>query len=117
MELKNITETADKWNELTSTVLHLKKFEISDMQAILKETYKILKVFHQEHTVPKEICRLLLCMEEFLYFSSMMEEKETPIDFFHYEAISCIVSAMNNGFFDGCFDPNKPVSDQLLPLL
>ncbi len=104
MEIKTIIQATDEWNNLTARVLDLKDFEYTRMQALLQKTYRILKSFHKDDVVPKEISKLLLSMDEFLYFSSMIEDKDVPIDFFHYQAISRLVAAIKNGFFEGSFE-------------
>ena len=114
MELERINKTIDKWLEMTDTVLDLEKFSLAKMQDLLEETYKILIVYHKEALVPKEISKLLLEMDSLLYFTSLMEDKEVGIDFYHCQHISAIVEALKEGFFDGEYKsafPNLRIFD------
>jgi len=114
MELEKINQTIDKWLEMTDTVLDLKKFSLSETQDLLEETYRILITYHKEALIPKEISKLLLEMDSFLYFTSLMEEKEVGSDFYHCQYISAIVEALKEGFFNGEYKyafPNLRIFD------
>ena len=84
---------------MTYTVLDLEKFSLSEMQDLLSKTYQALREYYKNESVPKEISNILLEMYEFLYFTSLMEEKEKGVDFYHYQYISSIVAALRKGFF------------------
>ena len=75
MELEKINNIISQWQEMTHTVFELKKLSLEDMQTLLKETYLILTTYHKDSLIPKEISKLFLEIEDFLYFSSLMEEK------------------------------------------
>ncbi len=84
------------------------------MQNLLKETYQTLITFHKDELIPKEISKLLLEMDNFLYFTSLMENKEVGIDFYNYQYISSIVTALKKGFFEAdytCDFPKLKIKD------
>lgn len=93
---------------MTDTVLDLEKFSFSEMQILLSDTYQILRKYHKESSVPKEVSNILLEMYEFLYFTSLMEDKEVGIDFYQYQFISSIVAALRKGFFEADYDCDYP---------
>ena len=114
MELERIDLLINQWKEMTYAVLNLKKISLSEMQELLKETYKLLIKFHKQEVIPKELCKLLLEMDGFLYFSSLMEDKEVGIAFYHYQTVSLIVDAFKKGFFNGeyiCSYPELEIID------
>ena len=78
-----INAIVDEWCEMTNIVLDLKELSFSKIQNLLKETYEILTEYHKEKLIPKEISKLLLEVDSFLYFTSLMEENEKGIDFYH----------------------------------
>lgn len=103
-----IFSACNRWEELTSSVLSVEPIALSDIQQAIKESYMMLKEYCNKENVPKEICRLLLCADEFLYFASMIEKNECDLDFYHYRGIHDIVTVMKNGFFKGHFEYNYP---------
>ena len=111
MEIKQIIETTNKWENLIQAVLSLKPLDSFEFVSLLADTYKTIKSFDNKKEVPKEVCKLLITMDEWLYFASLMEEKEVGTDFYNYQATFCIVSAIKNGFFTGdykyCFATAK----------
>lgn len=100
--------TAKSWEHLTSVVLNLEKISLPSLQAVLKETYFILSHMSKETHVPKSVCKMLLSMDEFLYFSSLIEKNENQLNFYHYQFVSCIADAMKKVFFDGECEESYP---------
>ena len=109
MEWKSITEITREWEKVTDRVLDLEKFEFSHMQQLLKDTYEILYKYHQENLVPKAVCKLLLEVDAFLYFVSLMEGKEVGVDYYRYRYIDAIVQELKAGFFNGAFKNPFPI--------
>lgn len=95
-----INVIVDEWCEMINIVLDLKELSLSKIQNLLKETYEILTEYHKEKLIPKEISKLLLEVDNFLYFTSLMEENEKGVDFYHFQYISSIFEAMKEGFFN-----------------
>lgn len=96
-----IRKVADHWSELSFDVLEMKRISPSEIQNLLKETYRILIAFHKKNLVPKGISRIFIEMDSFLYFASMIEENEDKMGFYHYKTIHSIVTALKKGFFSG----------------
>lgn len=108
MNYTEIVQLTKTWETMTHTVLDLKKFSLLEMQTLLKDTYKTLILFHKDELVPKEISKLLLEMDNFLYFTSLMENKEVGIDFYNYQYIFSIVAALKKGFFKADYTCDFP---------
>ena len=108
MQDAELERIAREWDELTHTVLDLDKFALAEVQSLLKDTYTVLTVFHKEQFIPKGISKILLNMDEFLYFTSLMEEKEVGLDFYQYQLISSIVSTLKTGFFGAKYEYEFP---------
>lgn len=94
-----LSRIAKQWDGMTHTVLDLQKFSFAKMRNLLLDTYAVLTAFYKDQFVPKQISRILLNMDEFLYFTSLMEGNEVAVDFYRYQALSSVVSAMKTGFF------------------
>ena len=108
MTIKTINSVIGKWEEMTHTVFELKNFSLEDMQTLLKETYLILTTYHKDSLIPKEISKLFLEIEDFLYFSSLMEEKENGLGFYHWQELFHLVKALEKGFFEGKYSCDYP---------
>ena len=109
-----INVIVDEWCEMTNIVLDLKELSFSKIQNLLKGTYEILTEYHKEKLIPKEISKLLLEVDSFLYFTSLMEENEKGVDFYHFQYISSIFEAMKKGFFNSEYThafPELKISD------
>ena len=115
MKYTELEQLTSAWETMTSAVLGLKKLSLPEMQMLLNGTYQALRKFHQDKLVPKDISKVLLGIDDFLYFASLMEEKEVGIDFYNYQYIASIVSALKKGFFEadyGCDFPELKVLDK-----
>ena len=108
MENKELKQIAYHWKSMTDTVLDSEKFSFSEMQILLSDTYQVLRTYHKEDAAPKEVSNILLEMYEFLYFTSLMEEKEVGVNFYQYQYISSIVAALRKGFFEADYDCDFP---------
>ncbi len=101
MDNIQIKALADKWDEQTKKVMDLEELSSEALRQLIKETYNVLNLFKGQETVPKEISRLFLKIEEYLHFAAMMEENEKGKGFYHWEETLYIVKALEEGFFDG----------------
>ena len=108
MKLETINSVTGKWQEMTNIVLDLKRFSLEDVQSLLKDTYTILTTYHKEQLVPKEISKLILEMNEFLYFITIMDNEDLCIDLNLYQYISSITDALKRGFFKGEYEYDFP---------
>lgn len=103
-----IRKVSDHWSELSFAVLEMKRISPSEIQNLLKETYRTLTAFHTKNLVPKGISRIFIEMDSFLYFASMIEENEDKMGFYHYKTIHSIVTALKKGFFSGEYECEFP---------
>lgn len=116
MSYNEISLLIKEWKDMISVVMSLEELSLPKIQELLKETYRILTVFHKSELVPKQISELFLEMENFLYFTSLMEEKEKNTGFYHWQEVFCIVKALEKGFFEGkyrCDFPKLIITDIL----
>lgn len=103
------TEALSKrWEAACDAVLSLKPPSLPDLQGLLRDSYKTLSLYHKRSLVPKEIGRILIAMENYLFFSAMMEEKELGDGAFCYQRVHLIVKALERGFLDGFFPLKSP---------
>ena len=91
---------ADKWDHMTMRVLNLQELPLAKLQVLLCDTYRVLTQIHKDSLVPKEVTRILLNIEEYLYFASLMEEKEVPEGYYCYRQLCSIINAFKAGFFN-----------------
>lgn len=103
-----IRKVADHWSKLGSDVLELKRISPTEIQNLLKETYRTLTALHKKPLVPKVTSRIFIEMDSFLYFASMIEENEDKMNFYHYKKIHSIVTALKEGFFSGEYECKFP---------
>ena len=105
----SITAITEEWIKLTYRVLDLHRIPSSEIRDALKRTYQVLYCYHKEDAVPKAVCKMIIEMDEFLYFASMINENELDDDPCFYQAIHSIGEALRAGFFDGKYKSAYPV--------
>ena len=96
----DINDVIDEWKELVGVILGLEPIPQDELQELLKDTYVILRTYHKETLVPKEISELFVAIYEFLYFASAMEDNTENVNY-HFMYLHSIVEALKEGFFDG----------------
>ena len=109
-----LVRLAEQWDDAASSVLALEPLPSDELWQLLGDTYRELTAVHKDAKIPKEIAKILLNAEEFLYFASVMEDNEMGPDFYHWQAIRILVDALKAGFFKGCYDyayPKLKVTD------
>ena len=104
-----LLQLTEQWGQMTQLVLDLKRIPSEQLQSLLKETYKILSLYCKDNLVPKDVCKILLEMDAFLYFASIVEGKEVEINFHFYQAIHMMVEALKEGFFRGKYECDYPM--------
>lgn len=109
MEEKVLIQLTTQWSRMTGLVLELRKIPSAELQRLLKETYRVLRFYCEDNLVPKEISKILLEMDEFLYFASLFEKKEVEIDFYFYQVMHMIVETLKEGFFKGKYECEYPI--------
>ncbi|MEE1197529.1 MAG: hypothetical protein U0K54_00030 [Acutalibacteraceae bacterium] len=108
LDEKRLILLVSEWQQMTEQVLDLKVIQGERLQALLKQTYGALTDYHKAQTVPKVIAKLLLELEEFLYFAYLMEEKEGASDFYSFRLVYAIIKALKEGFFSGEYECDYP---------
>ena len=109
----DINHVIDEWKELVGVILDLEPIPQEELQELLKNTYAILRAYHKEALVPKEISELFVAIYEFLYFASVMEDNAVNVNY-HFMYLHSIVEALKEGFFDGeypCAYPKLSILD------
>ena len=108
MEIETINKTICDWQEMTHTILDPKKFSLTILQQVFKETYIILTEYHRAALIPKDVSKLLLEMDDFLHFITIIDNKELCIDFYYYQYIAAINTALKKGFFNSNYKYSFP---------
>ena len=104
-----IQATIESWDTLTHRVLALEEIPLCQVQALLKDSYALLTRYCQEDLVPKEMAKLLLTMDEYLFFAELMEEKEKGKGYYRWEESFFAVKALKEGFFKGRYPQDYPL--------
>ena len=113
MTKENLTKLACRWRDMIGRALELKTIPSDRLQRLLRDTYEALHYYEQD-LVPRQISKVLLEMEAFLYFASVMEDNEMGENFYFYQAIYGVVKALEEGFLNGgyvCVFPVLKVED------
>ena len=103
MKAKTPSQLSACWQQMTHTALDLKQIPSAKLQALLKETYALLTAVCKDELVPREVTRVFLEIEDFIYFAFLMEDKEVGDDFYCYRKLNAIVNALKEGFLNGAY--------------
>ena len=109
MNRETILQTAEQWVQMTHTALALKRIPASEIQILLRDTYEALYTYRKDALVPKELCELLLEMDGFLYFASLIGDKEFDDNPYLYQAIHSVAEALKEGFFGRSYPCEFPL--------
>ena len=101
-----------KADELTSSLLDLKKQELSEIAEVLADTAAVTKEYAEGEFIPKELCKLLMSIDDYLCFATFIEDGQL-LDFYCYQAVSNIASAIKKGLFEGDFECIFGSGDQI----
>lgn len=93
---------------MSNLALSMEEISLSEMQELLKDTYYALTKIHKDELIPKDACKMLLAIDEFLYFASMTEDSNGSLTSRQYQNIFHIVSALKEGFFNGEYEEPFP---------
>ena len=104
-----VNHITNRWQAMTAAALNLENIPAKTLQCLLKDSYEALYFYHQSSLIPKELSRMLLEMEEFLYFAELMETNEVGADFYHFRSLHTAIKAMERGFFAGEYASAFPV--------
>ena len=111
MDIHTIKKTAGLWEQYTWDTLDLCEVSYEEMEELLLKTYEIMFSYRFERVVAKEVCRMLLNIEDFIYFLSVMEanEKSAMGNTRMYQLLFTIIKDMEKGFLSGDFACAYPV--------
>ena len=112
MTKKEIIKTSEGFEALTASLLDTKKQKAAEIAPLLVDAARAVMAYKNEELIPKELCRLLLGLDEYLYFASFVEQGEL-LDFYCYQAVSNIASAIKKGLFEGDFECIFGSGDQI----
>ena len=105
----SITAITKEWSKMTYNVLDLKRIPSIEIRDLLRNTYDVLNYYHKDELIPKAVSEMLLEMDGFLYFASMITDKEFDDDPYLYQAIHSIAESLKTGFFKGEYECKYPV--------
>lgn len=100
MNYENIKQLADKWGEMTTRVRRMEEISYLELHEIFGEVYRTFAALCKEELVPRETCQLILNMDEFETYATMLDE--TPVNKI-YPGIYHLVKALKYGFLNGIF--------------
>ena len=103
-----LSTIAEDWANQTHIVLDCKELSLKFMFELIKDTYKAFTLYHKDELIPKEISKILLNMEEFAYFTALMEDNEIGKGYYHWEEFQYIVTALKEGFLKSNFEAEFP---------
>lgn len=106
---EKISAVTNEWIQMTHKVLHLKRIPTTEIRNLLKDTYEILTFYHKQEIVPKTVCEMLLEMDSFFYFASMITDKEFDDNPYLYQAIYSIADSLKTDFFKGEYECEYPL--------
>lgn len=101
------------WDRMATTVSCHSRVPLKKMQRLLRETYKVLTLFHKENFAPKGITNILLFMDEYLYraFESIdrAEGDVKAVAWSQYGLLYDMVLSLKDGFFEGKYKATYPI--------
>lgn len=109
MKQETITQITAEWIQMTYRTLDLKRIPSLELRDLFKRTYEVLHTYHRQELVPKEMCEMLLEMDGFFYFASMITDKEFDDDPSFYQAAHAIGEALKTGFFESRYECEYPL--------
>ena len=109
MKKEMITQITSDWIQMTHRVLDLKRIPSTEIRDLFRRSYEVLYAYHKEDLIPKELSEMLLGMDGFLYFASLITDKEFDDNPYLYQAVHSIAEALKIGFFEGHYEKEYPL--------
>lgn len=107
--VNGITAVTNEWIEMTHKTLDLKRIPSIEIRDALRKTYDVLIYYHKDEVIPKALCKMLLRMDEFLYFASIITDNEFEDNPYLFQAIHSISKSLKIGFFKGEYESEYPI--------
>ena len=93
MDVQKIKRLTEEWEDVTDKVIRFIDPGCDRIRGLFRETFDLFDRHRESDFVPKELCKLLLEMHDFRWWSSDLEE--TPMHNY-YREITSIVYALNS---------------------
>lgn len=103
-----INKLAQQWVSMTLTMLREDDFPSEAVKNLLRESYAVLNHYHEDTFIPKEVTKMLLEMDSFLYFLSLLSGKEGIYETY-FPAVHMAIEGLKNGFLDGKYECAFPL--------
>ena len=100
MTKKEIIKTSEGFEALTASLLDTKKQKAAEIAPLLADTAAVTKEYAEGEFIPKELCKLLMSIDDYLYFATFIEDGQL-LDFYCYQAVSNIVTSIKDRLFEG----------------
>lgn len=107
----NIETLATKWNEAADAIFAESKYDISCVEELLRETYRLCTQYKDADAVPKAFCKIFVDIDRFvsgLVGACHIDELTTPSDGAEYGAITYIIDEIVYGFYEGNYESAFP---------
>ncbi len=104
MEYKEIVDLTIKWDSMVSEIMDLKPVDIEQLKTLFETTHELLKKYIKDRLVPKEMCELLLQVQEWLEFTSVVQDSQYCE---YYGSLLKIVHYLLKGFVKGELDDER----------
>jgi hypothetical protein len=108
MVKETIKQITKEWNQLIHRALDSNRIPSLEIRGLFRRTYEVLYYFHKDELIPKIVSEMILEMDRFLYFVTLIADKEFDDDLSLYQAADAIANALKNGFFDGNYECEYP---------
>ena len=104
MDVQKIKRLTEEWEDVTDKVIRFMDPGCDRIRGLFRETFDLLDRYSESDFVPKELCKLLLEMHDFMWWSSDLEE--TPMHRY-YGHITDIVYGLNSSLFVPIHSPEE----------
>ena len=109
MNKEMIMNLTEKWENATRDVLTKRTIVISDMQSLIRDTYKTYYEYHDKEMMPKEMGKLSMSMNQFLDFLVRIFLQDVYDDNVYHDTFCFIAEAIEYGFYKGKYKYNYPM--------
>ncbi len=103
MENSRIMELKLHWKRAIRDIYELSEIDNEYLRCLFKDTYRLLKEYYKNESVPKELFDVLLEMKDWLEFTETVQDSPYS-DFEFYQQAYTLVYALLRGFSKGKFE-------------
>ena len=109
MDKTFINKLAHDWADAGRNVMLKRELKLSEMQTLIRDTYRVYFEYHDKEMMPKEMGKLSLNMNHFLDFLIRVFFHDEFEDNVHHDTFAFIVEAIEIGFYKGEYKYNYPM--------